>query len=72
MFLTPQEIAELTGRVRYSAQINWLRANGFEVIPRADGRPMVLRTHVEVKMGGLVNSPAEPTVEPNWDAINAA
>jgi hypothetical protein len=46
MFLTVEELRELTGRLFYSLQIAWLRRNGwkFEV---GQNRPKVARTYFE-------------------------
>lgn len=52
IYLTIEELREITGRVKYSAQIRYLRSQGFTVIPRADGRPLVSRSHFETMMGG--------------------
>jgi hypothetical protein len=51
MFLTREEIEALTGRIRPSAQIRWLRQNGLETLRRADGQPLVLRAALIRKLG---------------------
>ena len=50
--LTKNELIEITGKERPSAQIKWLRSQGFTVVPRADGLPLVSRNHFEAMMGG--------------------
>ncbi|MCR4346495.1 MAG: DUF4224 domain-containing protein [Sulfuricaulis sp.] len=71
MFLTTDEMRDLTGRVRHGAQTRWLRANGFEALRDADGRPLVLRAAVEVRMGAtLPFSTRSRGAEPNWDTLN--
>ncbi len=45
--LTYKELKAITGRVKSSAQIKWLRKHGFTVLPRADGKPLVSRNHFE-------------------------
>ena len=61
MFLTPSELAELTGRTRASAQVRWLAGNGLRFVLGADGRPRVLRAEVEGRL--LSKRPArEPRV----------
>ena len=40
-FLTPDEVAVLTGRQRKSCQIRWLRANGVPFKINASGRPII-------------------------------
>jgi hypothetical protein len=42
MFLTPNEICELTGYVRASAQRRWLTRQGIRFWVRADGKPAVV------------------------------
>lgn len=66
LFLTPDEVAELTGRVRYMAQRKALTAMKVPHQVRPDGRPLVLRSIIEP-----VAKSSAKTVEPNWDAINA-
>jgi hypothetical protein len=47
MFLTADELAELTGRIRPSAQIRWLLEHHWAYAVRADGRPVVSRREAE-------------------------
>lgn len=51
LLLTDDEVREVTGYKRPADQIRWLRDGGwlFEV---ARGRPKVLRSYVEERMGG--------------------
>lgn len=58
MFLTPDQLHELTGYVRPSAQARWLRDHRYPYEVAADGRPRVLREHVVRRLGG------EEVVEP--------
>jgi hypothetical protein len=51
MFLTREEIKQLTGYCRPTAQIGWLKAEEFKFKIAADGRPRVLKTEVEFQMG---------------------
>lgn len=51
MFLTPDEVAELTNRHRRPAQMVQLNAMGIEHKVRADGSIAVLRAHVERVFG---------------------
>jgi hypothetical protein len=51
MFLTREEIKQLTGYRIPSAQIRWLRSEEFKFKVAADGRPRVLKTEVEFQMG---------------------
>jgi len=60
MFLTPDELAILTGRKRASSQIRWLAQAGIRHVLAADGRPRVLRAEVERAMLGGPARQSEP------------
>jgi hypothetical protein len=47
MFLTADELHELTGLKRWSAQIRWLSDRHWAHAVRADGRPIVSRKEAE-------------------------
>jgi hypothetical protein len=51
MFLTREEINQLTGYKIPSAQIRWLRSEEFKFKIAADGYPRVLKSEVEFQMG---------------------
>lgn len=51
MFLTQDELQELTAFKIPSKQIQWLKAEGFLFRVAADGHPRVLRSAVEELMG---------------------
>lgn len=70
MFLTSQEVQRLTGYVRSSAQIRWLRRNGWRFTVNALGAPVVALAEFNRHMVGG-KAPAA-TQQPNfdWDAIN--
>jgi hypothetical protein len=53
IYLTEEELIGITGLRRKRAQFNWLIKNGFKAIMRADGKPIVSRTHFESVMGGI-------------------
>jgi hypothetical protein len=63
LFLTVDELRELTGLTRASAQIRWLRENRWAFAVRADGRPVVSAAeaskHLETAAGRKPAS-AEP------------
>lgn len=60
MFLTPDEVADLTGRTRASAQIRWLDEHLFGYVIGADGRPKVLRELVLSRLGSNQQQKKEP------------
>lgn len=66
MFLTPEELVELTHRQRPAAQIRALRAMGIEHRVRPDGKPVVLRAHVEALLGAA--KPPKRRGDPDWSA----
>lgn len=41
MFLTAEQLQELTGYRQAAAQVRWLQRNGITHYVRADGRPVV-------------------------------
>lgn len=70
-FLEPDEVVQLTGKVRRSAQAAALQMMAIEHKVRPDGSIAVLRSHVEKVFGGNVSPKTERKIEPNWSAINA-
>lgn len=70
IFLTQEELIELTGRRRRDSQLRALRFMGLEHKVRPDGSLAVLRSHVEKEFdGGATGDKNSPRVEPNWAAI---
>ena len=69
--LTHEEIREITGKDRYSAQIKVLRAMGIESKPRPDGSILVDRALLQ-RLGpgeGWERSQSvQEKTEPRWDA----
>lgn len=70
MFLTSEELRELTGRSQTRAQIAALNMMGIEHRLRPDGKVVVLKEHVARVLGGEQSKPKSRR-EPNWEAINA-
>lgn len=73
MFLTPEELVELTHAKRRDTQIRALRMMGIEYKLRPNGTPAVLCSHIEKVFGGVQSEkPATPTPrwEPNWAALD--
>lgn len=72
MFLTEEEIKDLTQRVQHQAQAKMLNALGLTHKVRSDGSLLVLRSHVEKELGGAPAARSKAkVVEPNWDGVNA-
>jgi hypothetical protein len=66
--LTVDELREITGFKKYSAQLRYLRQQGFKVMARADGKPVISRTHFEQVMGVKLPSSASE-FEPDYGAL---
>ena len=66
--LTSDELREITGFKKYSAQLRWLRQQGFKVLPRRDGMPLISRAHFECVMGGILPS-STSDFEPDFSSL---
>jgi hypothetical protein len=60
MLLTPQELAELTGYQKPSAQMRWLEAQRITFLVGGDGRPKVLLDLLITRLGGSHSSLVKP------------
>ncbi|HEX2531362.1 MAG TPA: DUF4224 domain-containing protein [Burkholderiaceae bacterium] len=70
MFLSPEELIELTGKKRSDAQIRALRFMGVEHRVRPDGSLAVLRAHVEKLFGGVpAGEKIRKKTEPRFDLV---
>lgn len=67
VFLSACDINRLTGYVRPSAQVRWLRRNGYRFTVNALGAPVVAAAEAARK---LVGGSSNVTQEPNFGAIN--
>lgn len=65
MFLTQQQIQELTGYRRKCEQVRWLRKNGIRHYVRADGHPTVPANALEAPRQKV-------RAEPNLEAVQRA
>lgn len=76
LFLTPEELAELTGYTSPRSQRKWLDANGYRYAVNANNRPKVARAHLLSRLGGAVAGAAGTdtvvTPRPNFGALNHA
>ena len=59
MFLTPEELADLTDRKRVADQARWLRDNGYRFALSAAGRLKVLRAEVDRHLLGSYRTKAD-------------
>ncbi len=53
MFLTADQLRELTGYQKPALQRCWLAENGYSFDVRRDGRPVVSRLYYEGRQGAL-------------------
>lgn len=76
LFLTPDELAELTGRMTSASQRKWLDANGYRYAVNANNRPIVARDYLLTRLGVAataaadLSTPAAP--RPNFAALAAS
>ncbi len=66
-YLTPDELADLTGARRLKTQEKWLQANGFMFVVSVRGHIKVLRTHHDAMMGLRMVQPANVGAGPEPD-----
>ncbi len=71
MFLSRDELIELTDLKQPSAQIRWLTEHGYRFDVGASGRPKVLRSTVEARLGnsGAAGKSKERSIR--FDLVNA-
>ena len=66
MFLTDQEKKALTGYVRPSAQVRWLRRHGYKFTMNGLGEPVVAVAETNRHLVGHRAS----RIEPNFEALH--
>ena len=71
MFLTSDELQELTDRKNPSHQSRWLAERGYAFEISAAGKPKVLRSEVESRLSSQSQARAK-TQQPNWEALRTA
>lgn len=73
MFLTPDELFELTDCRRKSAQIEWLRKRRWRFEVTREGFPRVARAYWQQRMVGAANDAIDmPSARPNFRLIKGA
>jgi hypothetical protein len=68
VIIAKADLVTLTGYVRVSAQIRWLRRHGWKFIVNGLGDPIVAIAEFNRHMVGGKGAPTAQ--EPNWDAMN--
>ena len=71
MFLSETDLFDLTGYRLQSAQKRWLASRGWTFEVSAFGRPKVLRTYAEQRMG-LASAKTAAQTEPDFSHWKAA
>lgn len=76
MFLSEQELRELTGFVRAAKQMEWLRLNGWKYAEDSQRRPKVARSYFEIRLGGSMSADRASEVvgilAPHFEALRTA
>lgn len=67
MFLTSDDIKDLTGYKTHAKQIGWLMQNGIKFLISQDGKPRVLVSHLQEIMGSTKQ--VKRRTEPNEKAL---
>lgn len=70
-FLAPEEVKDLTNKVRRPSQVKELNTMGIQHKVRGDGSIAVLRAHINKVFDGNPESARKTTktAGPNWSAI---
>jgi hypothetical protein len=67
LYMTRQELQELTGYTMRSSVIGWLDRQSWPyVVGRVDGWPRVLRQYHDQRLLGMTVGTAKKRAEPNW------
>lgn len=73
MFLTADELRELTGYTFHCRQIDWLRSHNWKFEVTAQRRPKVARSYFENRLGAPRRSQDEPQLQasarPDFNAL---
>lgn len=69
MFLTVDEVVELTAKHQRAAQVRALRAMGINHILRADGSPAVLRETIYQTVDRRLANGKTVDIEPDFSAV---
>lgn len=67
MFLTDDDLTELTGKRQNAARIRVLNSIGVQHKIRPDGSVVVLRAHVERLFGEKPSKPEKEPWKPSWE-----
>lgn len=68
MFLSPEDLKQLTGKIRRPSQAAVLNQMGIRFKLRPDGFPIVSISHISKELDGWGES-VKKREEPNWNAL---
>ncbi|BCM23822.1 DUF4224 domain-containing protein [Methyloradius palustris] len=68
MFMSPEELIELTDYKLASHQCRWLTEHGYPFDTSASGRPKVLRSYLEQRL--CPQTTTSNSNEPDFEALN--
>jgi hypothetical protein len=70
LYLTPDEMHELTGTPIFRLQVRALKSGGWPFFVNAKGRPKVLREYHDARMNGQTPSACVAAMEePKWSVL---
>lgn len=69
LFLGETEIIELTGAKQAATQRRWLTEHGYIFDVRIDGSIVVLRNHIEKRLGGIEGLTTKRRTEPDAEGL---
>lgn len=67
-YLSPDELRDLTDSPMAGRQIGWLRLHGWKFAVGLGGRPKVLRSYRDKRLG-VAETTAPERIEPDWDKV---
>lgn len=70
IFLSAEELQELTGYQKPALQRRWLTQNGYQFDVRGDSRPVVMEAQVRFRQFKHLAEPANALEEPDLDALD--
>ena len=72
MYMTPEQLHELSGLRQSAAQIRWLKANSIQHWVRADGKPRVPLDKNGNPIPVAETGPASEIVQPDFGVLRGA
>ena len=70
--LTPEELRELIGSTRKKVQIEWLGSRGWRFDLDVNGRPIVMRSFLENRLGVSAGRSISNDLRPRFELLPSA